>query len=142
MTRIDKAALAVAVKNTAKLRVETVGGDKSRPAETVQSCLNRGFNDLGSTEGISYILRHAIKYYLGALPTTHGATDEDRSAYWKGAYERMAARNRNMAHALKEISDRHIPDQPAAFGGSEYEWVVRQYASLRKIALDATPPTA
>lgn len=136
-TKIDKAALVVAAKKIAKLRVETVGGDKSRPAETVQSCLNRGFNTLGSAEGISYILRHAIKYYLGALPTTHGATGEDSIAYWKGAYERMAARNNVMGQALKEISDRHIPDQPAAYGGSEYDWVVRQYASVRKIALDA-----
>jgi hypothetical protein len=100
MTRIDKNALAVAVKNTAKLRVETVGGDKSRPAETVQSCLNRGFNDLGSADGISYILRHAIKYYIGALPITHGSTDEDQVAYWKGAYERMAARNKELSSLL------------------------------------------
>lgn len=65
MTRkIDKAALAVAVRKTAKLRVEDVGGRKERPAETVSSCLNRGYSDLGSLEGIEYILRHAIKYYL------------------------------------------------------------------------------
>lgn len=63
---LDKAALSEAVRKTARLRVETVGGDKSRPAETVKSCLNRGFNDLGSPEGIEYILRHAIGYYLTA----------------------------------------------------------------------------
>lgn len=63
---IDKAALAEAVRKTAKLRVEDVGGDKSRPAETVRSCLNRGFSGLGSDEGLSYILRHAVKYYLAA----------------------------------------------------------------------------
>lgn len=61
---IDKAALAEAVRKTAKLRVEDVGGRKERPAETVQSCLNRGYPGLGSDEGLSYILRHAIKYYL------------------------------------------------------------------------------
>lgn len=66
-TKIDKAALAEAVRKTAKLRVEDVGGRKERPAETVQSCLNRGYNTLGSDEGISYILRHAIGYYLAAL---------------------------------------------------------------------------
>lgn len=64
---IDKKALSAAVKKTAKLRVEDVGGRKERPAETVKSCLNRGFSGLGSDEGISYILRHAIKYYLAAL---------------------------------------------------------------------------
>lgn len=65
--KIDKAALAEAVRKTAKLRVEDVGGRKERPAETVQSCLNRGYNTLGSPEGISYILRHAVGYYLEAL---------------------------------------------------------------------------
>ena len=74
MTKLDKAALAASVKKTAKLRIEDVGGRKERPAETVQSCLNRGYNTLGSEEGISYILRHAIKYYLDALP----ANREDR----------------------------------------------------------------
>mgnify|MGYP001064574282 CR=1 FL=1 len=67
MPKIDKAALAIAVRKTAKLRVEDVGGRKERPAETVQSCLNRGYNALGSPEGMSYILRHAIKYYLEAV---------------------------------------------------------------------------
>jgi len=65
--KLDKAAVAEAVRKTAKLRVEDVGGRKERPAETVQSCLNRGYNTLGSAEGIEYILRHAIKYYLEAL---------------------------------------------------------------------------
>ena len=65
--KIDSAALAASAKKTAKLRVETVGGRKERPAETVQSCLNRAFNDLGSQEGMEYILRHAIKYYLEAV---------------------------------------------------------------------------
>jgi hypothetical protein len=64
-------------------------------------------------------------------------TDEDRIAYWKGAYERMAARNKDLDAALTEIRDRHIPDQPAAYGGSEYDWVVRQYRELRSIATAA-----
>ena len=69
MASLNKQALAVAVKKTAKLRVEDVGGRKERSAETVQSCLNRGYNTLGSHEGIEYILKHAIKYYLEAMPT-------------------------------------------------------------------------
>lgn len=74
MAKLDKHALAEAVRKTAKLRVEDVGGDKSRPAETVQSCLNRGWNTLGSREGIEYILRHAIRYYLdAATPPKEGA---------------------------------------------------------------------
>lgn len=66
MAKLDKSALAEAVRKTAKLRVEDVGGRKERPAETVKSCLNRGYNTLGSDEGIAYILRHAITYYLEA----------------------------------------------------------------------------
>lgn len=66
MAKLDKSALAEAVRKTAKLRVEDVGGRKERPAETVQSCLNRGFPELGSSEGIEYILKHAIRYYLEA----------------------------------------------------------------------------
>ncbi len=68
--KLNKEALAEAVRKTAKLRVEDVGGDKSRPAETVRSCLNRGWSGLGSDEGLSYILRHAVRYYLeaAALP--------------------------------------------------------------------------
>lgn len=42
-----------------------------------------------------------------------------------------------MAEALEGIGDRHIPDCPAYFGGDEYDWVVRQYAVLRRIASDA-----
>ena len=72
MAKIDKAALAEAVRKTAKLRVEDVGGRKERPALTVSDCLERGYPSLGSDEGISYILRHAIKYYLEGQEPTHG----------------------------------------------------------------------
>ena len=65
--KINKDALAVAVRKTGKLRVEDVGGRKERPAETVKSCLDRGFTGLGSPEGIEYILKHAIKYYLAEI---------------------------------------------------------------------------
>jgi hypothetical protein len=67
MGKLDKVALAEAVRKTAKLRVEDVGGRKERPAETVKSCLERGYPTLGSDEGINYILRHAIQFYLNAL---------------------------------------------------------------------------
>jgi hypothetical protein len=36
--------------------------------------------------------------------------------------------------ALMEIRDRHLPDQPTHYGGTEYDWVVRQYDGLRHIA--------
>lgn len=85
MTRkLDKAALAVAVKKIARLRVEDVGGRKERPAETVQSCLNRGWNGLGSPEGVEYILRHAIKYYLEATEAPPITSRAGRSALTSG----------------------------------------------------------
>lgn len=68
----------------------------------------------------------------------HEVLNEYRdAAYWKGAYGRMAARNKDLDAALIEIRDRHIPDQPTAYGGSEYEWAVRQYRELRSIATAA-----
>lgn len=75
--------------------------------------------------------------HCGNFSATDPITDEDRIAYWKGAYEHMAARNYCLNSALKQIRDQHIPDQPAAYGGTEYDWVVRQYANLRSIAKDA-----
>lgn len=67
---LNQKALSVAAKKIAKLRIEDVQGRKERPAETVQSCLNRGFNSLGSQDGIEYILKHAIKYYLAETSQT------------------------------------------------------------------------
>ncbi len=66
--KLNKQALAVSIKKTARLRLETVGGFKERPAETVKSALNRGFRTAGDPDGLEYILGHAIRYYLDALP--------------------------------------------------------------------------
>ncbi len=67
MTKIDDAALAIAVKKLRRLRIEDVYGRKERPAETVASALDRAYRDLGSVEAVEYILRHGVKYYLQAL---------------------------------------------------------------------------
>lgn len=64
--------------------------------------------------------------------------DDEIAAYWKGAYDRMVARNCRLNDALRTIRDQHITDQPASYGGSEYDWVVRQYANLRRIAKEAS----
>jgi hypothetical protein len=42
---------------------------------------------------------------------------------------------------LAEIAERHIPDQPAAYGGDEAEWAVRQHTELRRIARAALSHT-
>lgn len=49
----------------------------------------------------------------------------------------LRAENERMRDALREIGDRHIPSEPATYGGSEYDWVVRQYAAIRAIAKEA-----
>ncbi len=64
---IDRNALRVAATKLRKLRLETVGGDKSRPAETVASVMDRAWNGTGSVEAQEYILKHGLKYYFAAL---------------------------------------------------------------------------
>lgn len=71
---------------------------------------------------------------LEAAPEPTPASGEDLAVYWKGAFERMATRNIRLNNALTKIRDQHIPDQPATHGGTEYDWVVGQYANLRRIA--------
>lgn len=46
----------------------------------------------------------------------------------------LAADNIRLREGLAEIASMHIPDQPAASGGSEEDWVRRQYANLRAMA--------
>ena len=59
--------------------------------------------------------------------------------------EALEAEVARLRAALTEIADRHIPDQPAGFGGDELEWAQRQHGSLRAIAraaLNAPDPKA
>ena len=51
--------------------------------------------------------------------------------------DRLQAKVDKLAGALEEISGRHIPDQPAAFGGSELDWAFRQHGQLRSLAREA-----
>lgn len=82
---------------------------------------------------------NAIKRRLAAVaPADPAPADRVDDAYWKGAYDRMAARNCRLNDALHTIRDQHIPDQPASYGGSDYDWVVRQYANLRRIAKETS----
>lgn len=45
----------------------------------------------------------------GAGAVTEALTDKDRIDYWKGAYERMAARNSELCRAGKAILG-HMPE--------------------------------
>lgn len=59
----------------------------------------------------------------------------------EAAYLALVEENAWMRKALVEISDRHIPDQPAAFGGDELQWAQRQHGQLRAIARAALGET-
>ena len=51
--------------------------------------------------------------------------------------ERAEAAEAALATVFEIASTRHIPDQPAAYAGTELEWATRQYGSLRRDILDA-----
>jgi len=69
----------------------------------------------------------------------HGARQDDLIRALRAS--EAAAMDRVTA-ALEIAKTRHIPDQPAAYGGSELEWAQRQYASLRRDIIAALTPTA
>ncbi len=62
-------------------------------------------------------------------------------AEW-GATDPKTAALERVSAALEIAQTRHIPDQPAAYGGSELDWAQRQYASLRRAIIAALTPTA
>jgi len=61
--------------------------------------------------------------------------DIDRDDEWaKGFIEKTDARIAELEAALKDISERHIPDQPSACGLDEIDYVRKHYAELRRAA--------
>lgn len=42
-----------------------------------------------------------------------------------------------MRDALQEIADSHLPDQPAAAAGTDYDWACKHIGHLRRIAVIA-----
>jgi len=52
----------------------------------------------------------------------------------KAAVAAILAAVAPLIDALNGISDAHLGDQPAADGGSEYDWAVRHIRRLRSIA--------
>ena len=67
---------------------------------------------------------------------------EEHNAAWDELRASEAAAMERVTTALEIAQTRHIPDQPAAYGGSELEWAQRQYASLRRDIIAALTPTA
>lgn len=67
-TKVDDAALKDAARKLRKLRLTDVYGRKENAADTVASVLERGLRHCGSQEAVEYILKHAVRYYLDALP--------------------------------------------------------------------------
>lgn len=49
----------------------------------------------------------------------------------------LAAEVVRLREALADIAGRHIPDQPAAYGGDESQWATRQHTELRRRARQA-----
>lgn len=47
---------------------------------------------------------------------------------------RRGAAAGELLEALREIDERHIPDQPSALDIDEADYIMRQYAELRRIA--------
>lgn len=46
----------------------------------------------------------------------------------------LQAENERLRRTLEDISDQHCPSEPASWGGTEYDWVMRQYGKLRSLA--------
>ncbi|SMC41298.1 hypothetical protein SAMN06297251_10295 [Fulvimarina manganoxydans] len=66
----------------------------------------------------------------------------DAGFAFKERAEAAEAAVERLREALTEISERHIPDQPAAYGGDELSWAQRQHGGLRQIARSALSPDA
>lgn len=66
---------------------------------------------------------------------------EEHNAAWDELRASEAAAVARVKAALGIAKTRHIPDQPAAFGGSELEWAQGQYASLRREIIASLTPT-
>lgn len=49
-------------------------------------------------------------------------------------HARLLADRARLREALEQIGDMHLPDQPAASGGSEYDHAVRHIRDMRRIA--------
>jgi len=55
--------------------------------------------------------------------------------------ERLRAEMDRMREALEKISERHVPDQPAADGSDEADYVRKHHTNLRRIARAALGET-
>jgi hypothetical protein len=56
---------------------------------------------------------------------------------WRVATGRLIAAAPELLEALQEIAAAHLPDQPAAAAGTDYDWACRHIARLRGIACAA-----
>jgi hypothetical protein len=82
---------------------------------------------------------HAQSYVNGSLvDAAYFATEIDALRWAAREMTLIASVAKHDAEAMREgletIRDRHIPDQPSAFGGSELDWAARQHGALRDIA--------
>ena len=81
--------------------------------------------------------RDALQASLTATLQREAATYERHDAKMDAAKAEIKRLTAALATVFEIASTRHIPDQPAAYAGTELEWATRQYGSLRRDILDA-----
>ncbi|MBZ9943489.1 hypothetical protein LB533_20595 [Mesorhizobium sp. BR1-1-13] len=66
MSNAEKTALLAAAKKLRRLRIETVGGRKERPARTIGSIIDREGDLKGDDEFVAWMIQNALRYYAEA----------------------------------------------------------------------------
>lgn len=121
-------------------------------SEAVAVLEDRDFRRMGEAEA-HHRLAGLVAAFAAPPPPAPDAAGEDDAAYWKGVAERALSKQIDMVRendeamskmrsALEWIRDAHIPDQPAATNGSEFDWAVRWVRTLRLHAQTALEAAA
>lgn len=63
--------------------------------------------------------------------------EQENIARWRNRTLAAEVRESELRIALRQIADRHVPDQPASSEYTELQWAYRHVRTLRRIALDA-----
>lgn len=76
--KFNDEALLIAAKKLRRLRIETIGGFKERPARTIGSIIDNEGDLKGDNEFVAWMIKNALRYYSEAIASGVGpvATDE------------------------------------------------------------------
>lgn len=69
----DEAALLIAAKKLRRMRIETIGGFKERPARTIGSIIDQECDLAGDVEFVAWVIKNALRYYAEAVANPTGA---------------------------------------------------------------------